>query len=498
MPFDISKRQQLSRPLVALISLIFIYASLTSAVHAQSQALPEIGDPSGSVLSPAEERRLGKAFMRSVRKSMKVIPDPLMTDYIQSLGNRLVQGSRDARGAFTFFLVDNPQINAFAGPAGHIGVYTGLINATQSESELASVLAHEIAHVTQNHLVRTFDAVSRMDLPTAALALAALVVGAAANNPEAGVFMATGVQAAQLQRQINFTRAHEEEADSQGIKILANADFDPSAMAVFFERMGKATRLYTSGKLPEFLSTHPITTNRIADAYGRAGDYPYRQRPDSLAYLLLKAKLKVREIDNPKEAVKYFASSLAERRYRNEEAQRYGYVLALMAANQLAAARVELDKLLHKRPTQLHYIITNAQLMAASKAPGKGIKVLRDGLLLYPGNYPLAIHLADALLDAGRAKEALDLLEDQYRGNPEDTNILARLARAAGATGDKSLGHQYLAEYHYHSGDAKAALQQLQIALKDRNMAYFRSAQIAARLKEIREEVAEAEKRQGR
>lgn len=242
--------------------------------------------------------------------------------------------------------------------------------------------------------------------------------------------------------------------------------------------------------------THPVTTNRIADAYGRAGEYPYRQRPDSLAYHLLKAKLKIRQIDNPKQAVKYFSTTLTEGRYRNKEAQRYGYVQALLENHQYEQARKELDKLLSQRPTQLHYIVADAQLLKAVGKDKKGIQILEDGLLIYPGNYPLSLYLADALLDAGYAKKALDLLDDQRRGHPEDTNIYARLARAAGDSGDKSQGHHYLAEFHYHSGNLESALQQLQIALKDREMEYYRSAQLSARLKQVKEELAELKKRQ--
>ncbi|OQX31885.1 MAG: hypothetical protein B0D96_03970 [Candidatus Sedimenticola endophacoides] len=478
--------------------LAAILLTVTALVHGQGLdlGLPDIGDPSGSLFTPAQEQRLGQAFMRSVHKSMKVEKDPLLTAYIQSLGSRLIQSSPHVTGSFHFFLVDDPQINAFAGPAGNIGTYTGLIATTETESELASVLAHEIAHVTQNHLARTFDSVNRLNMPTAAMILAAVVVGAATNNPEAGLFVAQGAQAAQIQHQINFTRSNEQEADSVGIAILSGADFDPSAMAVFFDRMGKATRLYRSGKLPEFLSTHPVTTDRIADAFGRAEDHPYRQRPESLEYHLVKAILKLRQIENPRQAVDYFASSLREKRYRNREAQQYGHALALIEERRYAEARPVLEALLGARPEQIHYIVAHARLLALDGEGAAGIEQLRRAMRLYPGNYPLTLYLADALLEAGAAGEALALLEQQLPVYPGETQMHARLARAAGETGDKALGHQYLAEYHYYSGDLEPAIQQLEIALRDRQLPYHQSARLTARLKQFKQEREELKSRE--
>ena len=339
-----------SKVWIHLVTGIFLFTLLMPAGYADRLALPEIGDPSGNLLSPTQERRLGQAFMRSIRASQPVIDDPLMNSYIQRLGEQLVAASDAAGRNFHFFLIDSPQINAFAGPGGYIGIYSGLVTTTESESELASVVAHEIAHVTQNHLIRSFDAAKRMSLPMAALAIAALVLGAATDNAAAGVAAATGIQAGMAQRQINFTRSNEEEADSFGIQALAQADFDPQAMATFFDRMGKATRLYDNGQMPEFLRTHPVTSNRIADARGRAGAYPYRQRPESLDYHLLRARLRGLEFPTPKAAVTFFRGTLDSHRYRNEEAERYGYVLALTANRQHEVAKGQLNELLRQRP----------------------------------------------------------------------------------------------------------------------------------------------------
>lgn len=480
---------------IRLLLFIFLHSLIAPLSYADNFSLPEIGDPSGNLLSPAGERRLGQAFMRHVRASQQVISDPLMNSYIQSLGGRLAASSNSQERTFHFFLIDSPDVNAFAGPGGYIGINTGLITTTESESELASVLGHEIAHVTQNHLVRTFDAMQRMSLPAAALAVTALVVGAATKQTDAGLAVATGVQAGMAQSQINFTRSHEEEADSIGIENLAQAGFDPQAMPVFFERMGKATRLYSSGELPEFLRTHPVTSNRIADARGRAGAYPYRQTPDSLEYHLVRAALKSAQFTTPKDAVTYFRESLQSHRYRNEESQRYGYVLALIADRQFEQAQKQLDILLQERPEQIAYIDAQALQLEKSGRSKEAQQIIQDGLELYPGNHPLTLRNAILLLEIGAPLKALKLLEAQLQGRPDDEQLYRLLARAAGDAGKNTLGHQYMAEYYYLSGELESAIQQLQIALKDDSNDYYRSARITARLKSLQDELNELKSR---
>lgn len=481
--------------LTRLVTILFLASVVGPFARAAGFNLPEIGDPSGNLLSPAEEKRLGQAFMRSIRASQPVVTDPWMSSYIQTLGDRLASNSNNAGLGFDFFLIDDPQVNAFAGPGGYIGIYTGLITTTESESELASVVAHEIAHVTQNHLVRTFDAVQRMSLPLAAVAIAAIVLGAATDNPQIGIAAASGVQAGLAQRQINFTRSNEQEADSFGIETLAKSGFDPQSMPVFFEKMGQATRLYDSGRLPEFLRTHPVTSNRIADARGRAGSYPYRQRPDSLDYHLLRATLKNAQFKDSKEAVRHFRETLADNRYRNREAQLYGYVLALIDDRQYAEAGKQLKKLLLEQPEQIAYMITQARLLGKSGNPEEGMQVLKDGLDLYPGNYPLTIYYAESLIDQGKAPKALALLEPQLRGRPGDERIYHLLAKAASESGDNTLGHQYLAEYYYASGSLEAAVRQLQIALQDQSTSYYVSAQMTARLRVMEDELSDLKER---
>jgi len=475
--------------LFGLVLLLLSSISLASA--SDDLHLPEMGDSSGSILTPAQEQRLGQAFMRSVRNHYPVVSDPLIADYIQSLGNRLASNSKAAGQQFHFFLINNAVVNAFAGPAGHIGVFSGLVLTTETESELASVIAHEIAHVSQKHLLRTFDDASRMNLPIAAISLAAILVG---GGSDLGAAAAMGLQAGMMQHQINFTRANEHEADRVGISTLANANFDPRAMPVFFERMGRATRFYGT-TLPEFLRTHPVTTTRIADSRGRAAAYPYKQYPADVRYYLLRATLREQQYEKPEDAVRFFRETLTDGRFRSEAAQRYGYVLALIRAKNLGLARKELDKLLEKHPNQIAYQLLNARLYTQSGDPEIAASTLKTALNRVPDNYPITMAYAQTLIDIESPATARNILERITPYRPRDAALYELLAQATAKAGDTNQAHEYQADYYYISGRLEQAKQQLEIALKDTNISLFRGERMSAKLKQIQSELVELKRR---
>lgn len=475
--------QRLAAPLLALAVVL----SGTARLGAQTFDLPDIGSSADTVMTGAEEQRLGRAFMRSVRSALPVIDDPLLTDYIDSLGKRLVAASGDATGRYHFFLIDEPVVNAFAGPDGHIGVYAGLLLASETENELAAVLAHEIAHVTQRHLFRAFEDQKRMSIPTTALLVAAAILGAQVDS-QLGAAAIAGVQAASLQRQINFTRDNEKEADRIGIATLAAADFDPYAMAGFFERLSKAGRVYENAA-PELLRTHPVTTDRIAESLERAGRFGHKQRPDDLRYHLARAALRERSYGSADKAVAHFRSSLDSKRYRSEAAERYGHALASARAGDLATARRQAAWLMDKHPNQPEVLVLDARLTTRAGNPAEAINKLRAEVGLRPGSLPLRIAYAEALMAAGKPSRALETLEDVERRQGGNALLYALMADAALKSGRKADTYRLRAEKHYAEGDIEPAIRQLEIALRQRDIAYHDAAKLQARL-----QVMEAER----
>ena len=457
--------------------------------------LPDFGDSAGAAISPTQERRLGQAFMRHVRSSEKVVDDPLLTEYVQSLGRRLAAQSA-AGTSFRFFLVDDPSINAFAGPGGYIGIHTGLLLTTETESEFAAVVAHEIAHVTQRHLARTFEAASGLSIPQAAVLLAAVALGAALGG-DAGLAAAVGGQAALLQQRINFTRENEQEADRVGMQILAKGDFDPRAMPSFFERMGRSGQAYAT-QLPEFLRTHPVTTSRIADAQGRAEGFPYRQRADSLGYQLTRAALRVKAARSAQDAAAAFQGNLRDGRHSGAAAERYGYALALMRGRDYQRARTELDRLLEASPNQPEYVVQSARLHAAMGEGGRGLAELERAHRATPKSYALAIELAEASLVAGEPERSLRVLQPLLKSHPDQPRVMELMARASANAGRRAEGNRYQAEYYYLTGAVDAAVQQLELALRDPALDYYQGSIVEARLREVRAEAEELKKQRRR
>lgn len=487
----INKRPNIPTVILLLVMLIPLANAYTDEEEAIK--LPELGSPSDQYLTPADEIRLGREFMLSVRKSTPVMDDPLVSEYIQSLGQKLLKESEAIGQDFDFFVIEQPEINAFAGPGGHIGIYSGLILATQSESELASVIAHEIAHVTQKHLLRAFDAANQMSGKTAALLLAAILVGAV-GSPDAGIAMATGVQANAIQEQINFTRSNEEEADTVGIRILAKSNYDPRAMPVFFERLTHASRLYESG-IPEILRTHPVTTNRIADALGRAETYPYKQYPGELSYFLTREALRVRSFKEPTEAVKHFATGLHEGRHLNQEAHEYGYALALSADHQYQKADQVIEKLLKKRPEQAEYVLASAKFTKELKKPGKALRILDTYYSLMPENYPISIAYIEELTENSDFAKARQVTQQILSLHEDDPKLYRLLSKIEQLDGRKAESHRMLAEAYVASGEFQPAIQQLEIALKEVDPPdFYETSKIESRLQRLRNLVKEQQK----
>ena len=480
-PVSALQRSLLSCCVTAALTLGLATAS------AENFELPELGSASSVVMTPAQEKRLGQAFMRNIKASEKIIEEPFARDYIERLGKKLAQSSGEqGTNDFHFFIVDNPRINAFAGPGGHIGIFSGLMLTTQSESELAAVLAHEIAHVTQRHLMRAFHQASQLSVPSAAVLLAAVILGAAVGGDAAIATAATG-QALLIQKQINFTRSNEKEADRVGINILAESNFDTRAMPVFFERMGRATRTYAT-ELPEFLRTHPVTTNRIADSLSRAEQHPYRQHRDNLHYHLVKNLIRQKTFPNAKEAEKYFSTNLLEGRYSNKLSEHFGLALSLIEQRRYTDARTQVDILLREKPEEVVFIILDARLLSLINKTPKAISSLEDSQTLFPDNYILNMELADLYIKNSQYEDAVSLLKLITLIRPLDDLIYKQLAIAAGKQKDLVAAHAYQSEYLYLNGQVEPAIQQLEIALRQENIDFYLSSKLEARLQALKYE----------
>ncbi|MBI5890163.1 MAG: M48 family metallopeptidase [Nitrosomonadales bacterium] len=461
-------------------------ALLALPLLAHADGLPDMGDISQEMISPQMERQIGEQSMFQIRADKKYMDDPEITDYLNRLGARLVANSPEPGQAFEFFAINDNAINAFALPGGFVGVNTGLIQLSQSESELASVLSHEISHVTQHHYARMVSG-QRYD-SLAALATLAVAILAARNSPETANAAIVGAQAGTIQRQLNFTRTHEKEADRIGLGILEKSGFDTRAMPSFFERMQKATQL-VEGNTPSYLRTHPITHERIADVDDRVQQIPYHLVPDSLDFQLMRARL-IAQQKQSQEAVTYFDSALGNKKFGNPVAQRYGLVLALLRNNQPKRATQEFA-LLHKQAPRNATIETLAgQIKRLDKQDGEIIAFYRTALKNFPQHRALTYDYAEILLQDQRYDEAVKLLDEKILQNGNDPKLYELQARAYAALGRHQEEHHMLAYNYILHGNLFGAIEQLELAKKSGND-YYQLSTIETELKQYRE-IAEA------
>jgi predicted Zn-dependent protease len=522
-------RRPLPRLFTALVS-----AGLCFAAGAQDNVrLPDLGSSADALISPQEAQDYGASMLRQMRALDMTVDDPLLDDYINDLGYRLVAGSEKPKDHFKFFVAKDDEINAFAAPGGYIAVNSGLIVITRNESELAGVIAHEIGHINQNHLQRAFEA-SKKDAPLMALVLlGAIAASAGAHSGDAPTAVLAGGQGLLLQREVNFTRKDETEADRVGIQTLANAGYDPHAMASFFERMQDTMRAGAGGDdVPELLQSHPVTLSRISDAKARADALAAQQklRPSGstltreqwekatapMAYLkdpaaltastaasgevgtyaLMRERVRVLA-GNALKLADYYATNLAKYAEFDTPANRYGYALALSRSNRGALALTQLQPLLKAQPDNL--ILQMAQAEAEVQAGRRA-----DALALYralnarsPRNRAVALDYAKALSANGTREEATaaaDLLRPML-DDSDEPEIYRTYARASEQAGDGVRAGEAYADASYLSGRPFDALEQLKRLLKRDDLDYYARARIQGRIAELTPLVMELRKR---
>lgn len=475
------------KPLSLAIALSLL-PLIPQAVEIEKIQLPEMGDSSGALISPLQEKELGAAFFRNLHSQADINQDLEIQQYIQDIGRQLASHSDTPSTPFHFFVVMDPNINAFAGPGGYIGVNSGLILLTEAESELASVMAHEIAHVTQRHLYRQIEAASKMSIPTLAATLAAILVGT--QSPQMGQAALMAIQAGSIQFQIDFTRDHEKEADRVGMQTLSESNFDPRSMPTFFERLQQSTRYYGKG-VPEFLRTHPVSESRIADTRGRAENYGYRQYPDSMGYLLTKAKLQVISAADKKVPLQHFSTLEQQGTAEQRAVARYAIGLVNLETLQYPQAAEIFQQLALQYPEQPAYIAALARTAMESRDYEKANKLFASASMRFPNNDSIKIEYIRCLLKSGQpqsALQALSGLSDSQKNQPFYYELLAQIHGDLKQPGES---HRYMAEHYYSKGQTEDALMQIRLAKKETSNSYQLQAILEDRLNFFLNEIEE-------
>ncbi|NOG60561.1 MAG: M48 family metallopeptidase [Proteobacteria bacterium] len=450
--------------------------------------LPDFGDSAGSVISPEFERRLGKLFLNQVRHVEKVEDDPEVESYIQSIGYQLASHSDNAEQSFTFFVVDNPAINAFAGPGGVIGINSGVILNSSNESELAAVMAHEIAHVTQRHLARMFEQQNLLSVPTAAAMVGAILL--AVVNPEAGAAALTGVSGLSAQNQISFTRANEEEADRVGMQTLVRANFNPRGMPAFFETLQRVSR-YSQSAAPEFLRSHPLTTSRISDSISRAEEYPKKTYTNTQSYELIKHKLLVGSFKTPKEATNHLRAVLNrhEGSAKDKLPVRYGLAYAYIGDSDYERAEQQIDYLLKDDPDNIAYLLLAAKSKTQQSDYNSAFTIFEKSYGLFPDYKPVVKAYCRALLDVKKAKEARDILKNYERHYEHDLTTYSLLGQAEAMLGNEIETAFIQAEYYFLAANTKLAVDKLKFIKQQYKLDYYQEQRATARLAELEYEL---------
>ncbi|MGA2187792.1 MAG: M48 family metalloprotease [Steroidobacteraceae bacterium] len=481
---------KLLRPLSAFAIALAMSAGAsvgwTQGMSAADQDLPELGSPANAAVSLEDEYQAGLGWFREMGKTGTILEDPEVSDYIQQIGHSLSSRAEEGQHQFYYFVVRDPVINAFAMPGGFIAINSGLILATRNENQLAGVMAHETAHVTQRHLVRGLIDQSHAGLVATAAMLAAILLGATAGHgsPDAmeGAILAT--QGAAIQHQINYTRANEFEADRIGIGTMAAAGYDPLGMASFFQELDRNSPDPSRIKAIEFLIDHPLSAERVAEARNRAEQIGRVHHEDSLGYRLTRERLRSL-VGDPRMVRDYYANLVKNGAGLTIE-ERYGKDVADIRMRNPNAAIPDLQALVREnaRVTQFYGALGQAYMLNNQLKESQ--EVLDKALNLFPRNVPITIRLSEALMRGGDNKRAQLLLDDLFNfvePTPDQTKLIAKAAKEAGDVADS---YYYMSFYYVMYGDLKMSAAQLQLALELPGLDPIQRARFSARLDEIK------------
>ncbi|MFZ9184592.1 MAG: M48 family metalloprotease [Polynucleobacter sp.] len=496
-------------------------ANLPSRNTLQSQptlVLPDMGDPGGEALSPLDERKIGEQIMREIRRDRDFSNDWPIYDYLNSMERRLMQaakrlqlGGANAQGSAAYdyevFAVKDPSINAFALPGGFIGFHTGLLITAETDSEVASVMGHEIGHVLQRHLARSLERQGTNSI----IALAGIVLGAlaAASNPGAAAGLITGGQALAIQNQLSYSRDAEREADRIGFQILQASGYDVNGAPAFFQRLQKAYGIMDSG-VPGYLRTHPLTTDRIADMQDRARTVSQNRVPSALEFYLVKARARIEQSGSTSGLfdLRNLFESLSKQASPEKQMEGF-YGLALVAQRQgrfdqaegfLQKARAVAQNVLAPgSPVQrqsLSFDYTASELALARGKPEEALQYAQNAAKADPFSFSAVVATVNAELRLGRTNDAINLLRAKTKAQPNETIWWDLLARAYDQDKKIGLRHYALAEKFATEGAWPSAIEQLKIARSAAGNDFYLGSVIDARLRVFQNQYREEQKEQ--
>ena len=442
----------------------FALAMILSENAFSQSSLPSLGDRISGTVSLDQEYAMGQRFLSQIRRSATTISDPLLTGYLEGVTYKLASRSQLTDHRLSFVIIDSQALNAFAAPGGIIGVNTGLFLNAVTEAEFASVMAHEISHVSQRHFARGIDEAQSGRIPQMAALLASVMVMATSEAGH-GAAAISAVQGRNLENQLRFSRSNEAEADRIGQNIMVSAGFDPKGMSDLFERLIAINRF--GRRPPEFLLSHPVTESRIADARSRVFRYPNREYKDNFEYQFARARVEARYAEDKKAYVKERINRLENSKGEFEKTSNaYGLVMALWGNKQYKDAHTVLEPLLLKAPNRISLAVTQSEILTSQNESRQAISFLDRHLQINPGNHALTMAYANALIQNRDYSAASKLIQRHSTSRPDDHQLWYLLAETQGQAGNISEVHQARAEYFRLIGDFRRAREQLQFALR--------------------------------
>ena len=460
--------------------------------------LPDLGNPSNIYMSKIDEPAIGRTYFRTMRRQGQVVEDPLLQEYIQNLGEKLSSKVQEGDFSFHYFFVPENSINAFAMPGGFVGIHLGLITNSDNESQLASVLSHEISHVTQRHIARQIGDNVPNTIQGGLVLLGAVLLSAISGSSEileAGTMIAPSIM---VQGQIDFTREMEIEADVIGIKTLASAGYDPYAMADMFNKLSLDGDPRNAAAI-EFLRTHPTSVNRSASALKQARKLTVKRVADSLGFELTKARIKNIYSNTPEKANQYFelkvsGIEIGKNSLTNEEiGNLYGWALSLIEMGQLQEAEKILTFLIKTYQEYNHFHLAYTELLIRKGLHTDAINYINKIMALSPRNIPITMGYSLAELNYGDPKKAHQVLLDLFNSVTPTPSQIMLIAKTANAAEDYADSFSYMAEYYLSIGLFHEATEQLRLALSVKPINEIQKAKFISRLQETEEFIEENE-----